>query len=577
MEIGHLKYMKIISRKVRESVSRVNVWLVVVLFIATVLRVWNLGVNPPHLTPDEASLGYNAYSILKTGKDEHGKVLPIIFKSFGDYKPGLYVYATVPFVATLGLTELAVRLPSAAAGIVAVWLLYEIVGLISTKKNLNVLSGLILATSPWHIHFSRGAWEVNLSLTLTLLGIYFFLKSFKNNKLLPWSVAAFTLTMSAYQGAKLSTLVVVLLLLFVYWKEIIEIDRKIVKKSILFGFMLGIPVLLSFFSGKVGRLGVFSVFSYPRPDDYLQSFLTETGVVKGSLGYYTFYSESLNFLRGVLGRFFNHFSGRFLFFEGDWQNARHSAPNHGVLQLADAIFLVVGIYSMVIVNAKKEIKFIWWWLALSVLPSILSRDGIHAVRSFNMVIPLSIISAYGASTLLIYIGRAKGLLKISSISVLTMVYVFSTAYFLDSYFVHLPRHDSQLWEYGYKQVVETILPIQGNFETIKVRQSFAQPYIYFLFYGASKDPMYSPANYQKQANLVSSGLAGDVGYVEKIGNIEFVPIDWSVNRGESNTLFVADPVRIPPEDSNDANLFNVIKEIKYLNNLDIAFRIVEVK
>ena len=97
MEAHHLKYMQIIKNFIKRY------WLlIIVLIVAATLRFWNLGTNPPGLTPDEAALGYNAYSILKTGRDEFGKSFPIIFKSFGDYKPGLYVYLDVPFVAALG-------------------------------------------------------------------------------------------------------------------------------------------------------------------------------------------------------------------------------------------------------------------------------------------------------------------------------------------------------------------------------------------------------------------------------------------------------------------------------------------
>src|SRR3990167_6493140 len=98
-----------------------NRLLILILVFATVLRLWKLGSIPPHLAPDEASLGYNAYSILKTGRDEYGKFLPFVFKSFGDYKPGLYIYTTVLSVAILGLTEFAVRFPSALAGILSVY------------------------------------------------------------------------------------------------------------------------------------------------------------------------------------------------------------------------------------------------------------------------------------------------------------------------------------------------------------------------------------------------------------------------------------------------------------------------
>ena len=88
-----------------------NFYFYLVIFIISfVIRYISIQTTP--LLWDEASLGYNAYSILKTGRDEYGTFLPIIFKSFGDYKPGLYVYLCLPFVYILGLNELSVRLPS---------------------------------------------------------------------------------------------------------------------------------------------------------------------------------------------------------------------------------------------------------------------------------------------------------------------------------------------------------------------------------------------------------------------------------------------------------------------------------
>src|SRR5258708_4621414 len=141
-----------------------------VLFVALFLRVYKVESNPPGLTSDEASLGYNAYSILKTGRDEYGTLLPIIFKSFGDYKPGLYVYLAVPAIATLGLNETAVRLPSVIAGIFTVYLVYLVTRELFKNDRLALISLVVAATNPWLIYFSRGAWEVNIALTLTLTG-----------------------------------------------------------------------------------------------------------------------------------------------------------------------------------------------------------------------------------------------------------------------------------------------------------------------------------------------------------------------------------------------------------------------
>jgi len=553
-----LKYMKI------KELFRRNIWLITIIFIASILRLWQLGSIPPHLTADEASLGYNAYSILKTGKDEYGEVLPLIFKSFGDYKPGLYIYSTVPFVAALGLNELSVRLTASLAGIFVVYLAYLISKRLFEKKKIALCIAAVAAINPWLIYFSRGAWEANLSLALTLAGILFFLKSFEKSRYLTISSIFFALTLLTYQGAKLSTGIVVFLLVAVHLKKVVALPKKTLIISFLAALLISVPILLSLFGEKTGRLTVFSIFSYPRKAETLNSLLQQGQEKVGDVSYYFFHSESLNFGRAILGRWFNHFSGRFLFFEGDWQNPRHSAPNQGMLLLSDLILVILGFASLVKVGWRNKTSFVWLWLILAPLPAILSRDEVHAVRALNLAVPLVIVLGMGLERVLAAGKLAK--------FVFAVAFMASTIYFLDAYFVHLPKHNSIYWSYGYKQIVETVSPIQGNYKAVKVQQSYAQPYIYFLFY-----QKYDPAKYQAQARLVKSQFEGDVGLVEKLDNICFCAMDWPSQRGEEGTLFAADTIAIPPSDSSDEGKFALIKEIKYLNGLDTAFRIIEVK
>ncbi len=564
--------------KIKKLLVKNTIWIILV--IATALRLWNLGGNPPHLTPDETALGYNAYSILKTGRDEYGELLPLIFKSFGDYKPGLYIYTAVPSIAVFGLTEFATRLPSALAGILAVRLLYKVVGELLKKETADkrrfiaIFSSLLLALNPWHIHFSRGAWEINLALTLTLAGIYFFLRAREDLKNIVYSAVFLAATLLTYQGAKLSSLIVLLTLIVTYRKEVliwVKKDGRKVATAALLGLVVSLPIIFSLFQGKTGRLNVFSVFSYPRPEKYLQDFLDQGNENVGTPGYYLFHSEALNFTRGIIGRWSNHYSARFLFFEGDWQNPRHSVPHQGLMLLADVIALAIGFIALLRTKGRAK-TFLLLWLFLVPLSSALSRDQVHAVRSFNMVIPLVVIAGFGLFRLKKYLESGK-LAKLAGSSALAIAYLGSLAYFLDAQFVHLPTADAKYWEYGYKQMVEAIDPIKNDYKEIKIQQSFSQPYIYFLFYGGGKG--YDPAEYQKQANL-REVLAGDVGQVERLDNICFCPIDWTVNRGDTGTLFAADEIRIPPLDSQDPEAFELVSEIYYPSG-DLAFRILAVK
>lgn len=550
---------------------KINKYLILILILAASLRLYHLGTTPPSLSPDEASLGYNAYSILKTGRDEYGQFMPIILKSFGDYKPGLYVYLTIPFVALLGLTEIAVRLPAALSGVLAVYLIYLITKKWFSEKTA-LISALVLSLLPWHIYFSHAAWEVNVALTFTLAGIYFYQLALKKQKWLIISAVSFGLTLVTYQGAKMSSVIILLLLLALYPETIFK-NKKYSLASAILGLLISLPVLLSVFTGQASRLRVFSVFSYPRPEESLQQFLAEGNETKNSLTYMLFHTESLNFIRGIMGRWYNHFSPRFLFFEGDWQNLKHGAPNQGVLLWVEAVFLIFGFIAIFKKKVDKPGLLVLLWLVLAPLPAVFSRDQVHSVRALPMLIPLTIIISLGINYYYQQFVNSKNKTICFSSLIFALAGTFiSIVYFLDAYFVHVSEHNSQLWNYGYKQAVQTVNVNIDKYDHIIIQQSYDQPYIYFLFY-----LKYDPATYQQEAKLIAGDTEGDVGKVEHLGDkIVFGPVDWTVKRGDSGTLFVADTIRIPVEDSVDPAQFDTLNTIKYLNGFT-AFRVIGIK
>src|SRR3989344_6941222 len=98
-----------------------------IIAAALFLRLYDLSRIPIGFNDDEAAFGYNAYSLLKTGKDEWGRVMPFpAFESFGDWKLVFYLYSVVPSVAVFGPSNFAARLPSALFGILAVLAAYPL-------------------------------------------------------------------------------------------------------------------------------------------------------------------------------------------------------------------------------------------------------------------------------------------------------------------------------------------------------------------------------------------------------------------------------------------------------------------
>src|SRR3989344_7610070 len=112
-----------------------NLLIILIVFFAAAIRLWGLDKFPAGLNADEAAIGYNDYSLLKTGLDEHGTPWPLVFRSFDDYKPAGYFYLALPLVAALGLNIWAFRLPSALLGVLSVYFVHLLTNKLFPKHS----------------------------------------------------------------------------------------------------------------------------------------------------------------------------------------------------------------------------------------------------------------------------------------------------------------------------------------------------------------------------------------------------------------------------------------------------------
>ena len=216
--------------------------LILIIILAIFLRFWGLNILPPSLNWDEVSIGYNAYSVLKTGRDEWGELMPLSFRAFGDYKLPAYVYLDIPFVYIFGLNEWGVRLPSALLGVGLVILTYLILRSL-TNVRTAVWGALVVAILPWTIILSRIALEANLALFLTLWGFYLFILGLRKNKFLILSAIIFGLTVFTYNSSRIVTPMIILLLGIIYF-------QKLKNKKIT---LLSLVIFLAFFVSALPR------------------------------------------------------------------------------------------------------------------------------------------------------------------------------------------------------------------------------------------------------------------------------------------------------------------------------------
>ncbi len=130
-----------------------NLLIIFILILAFFLRVPFLDRFPAGLNADEAAIGYNDYSLIKTGLDEHGTSWPLVFRSFDDYKPAGYFYLALPFVATMGLSVWAVRLPSALLGVISIYFIYLLSNKLFPQQRSAKSRIVFEVTQPTACHF----------------------------------------------------------------------------------------------------------------------------------------------------------------------------------------------------------------------------------------------------------------------------------------------------------------------------------------------------------------------------------------------------------------------------------------
>ncbi len=459
--------------------SKVLIMLLISLLLGAFLRLYQLDANPPALYWDEASLGYNAFAILTTGHDEHGKYLPLThFVAFGDYKPPGYIYALVPAMAVFGATEFAIRFPSALSGILFILITYLLVVELFQNRKLALVSSVLMAVSPWSLQLSRAAFEAHLAAIFHLIGTWLFLKGSKQKPwLLVFSALFFGLTFYTFNANRVLLPIWLLFLGLSYVRELWKIRGWVIASAI-FGIIMLSPYIFYFQSQESrNRLQEVSIFNN------LQTVALANERIKRQGN--TWWAKLVNnrrlgFAREYLKHYFDHFRGDYLFIHGD-RNPRLSIQDVGELYFIELLFVVAGLYFLIKRKNKNSWLILGWWL-LPVVPAAVARETPHMLRTASILPSWQIISAAGVLALWHW-GRQQKKQSFRLLPWLLVIILGSNIfYYMHQYWVHYPMVFSGEWQYGYKQLVKQVRKYENSFDRIYITESLGRPYIYFLLY-----------------------------------------------------------------------------------------------
>src|SRR3989344_502950 len=463
------------------------------------LHIYKSNKVPTCINADEAAFGYNAYSILKTGKDEYGAFLPLRLKSFGDYKLPLYSYLSIPFIGMFGLNEFSTRLLSYVVGILFPLLIYFLSKELFNNKKIALISAFLMSVSPWMNTLSRQAHEASLAAFFITLALIFFLRFMKRRTLLD------SLFFSLFNGLCLfsyhisRTFALFFFCAFIIF--LIKNRQKIVtRRQLVFLSLFLIP--LFFF--------IFSELKYPATRLQNLIFYNTAGFnlrineLRGEHDVRMLHNKVVVGVIQIMNEYAKYFSPAFLITHGDL-NVRFGHQGISPISIIEYLFLFIGLYYL-FKQKERNRYIILIILLLSPISASLVWQEYSLTRSFYMIVPLLLIIGYG-------IGKHKKLF----IGVICIVYMFLLFMSWDFYFFHYPKRPLVIrgFQCGYKELAEYVRTNYTRFSEFKITPRHGQPYIFLLYYLGI-----DPNKYQRIAHLSPPDKYG-FGQVEKFDKFDF--------------------------------------------------------
>jgi 4-amino-4-deoxy-L-arabinose transferase-like glycosyltransferase len=482
--------------------------LIWIFVLALFLRICKLGEFPFGFHVDEVKVGWNAISILETGRDDHNKSFSLYYNSFGDFRPTGIFYFTIPSVAIFGRTEFATRFPTALIGSLTILPLYFLGNIFFKKKRFGkkwIKSGFVasflLAISPWHIELSRSTNEVVISSFFAIFAIYFFIELINSKKAIFsfLTIGSIIISYLTYHSIRFLGPFFFIVTFLYYFKKI----KSIHAKKIVWFSVLSICALTIFFSltrEGLARFDQVSIFKDVDVKYQIQRIQNENNT--NNLFTYIFDNNLVIYSQRFIQEYSNYFSPAFLI-GATAKPYRFSTPGTSLLTYIEFVLLVTGIIKIF----RKETSVLpLIILLLAPLPAAITvEDAPNMSRAFLMLPFIILIESEGLIVITDYSRKFK---KLIIILVLSLV-VLNSSYFLHMYFNHAVSHRPFLKDYsndsptyrdvGTKELVLKLDSLKNKYDKVIITNFPDSPYPWYAFF-TNKNPSVINKSYSTKTN-----------------------------------------------------------------------------
>lgn len=475
-----------------------------ILGLSLFLRIYKLGSVPFGFHQDEASLGYNGYSLLLTGKDENNNKLPLYIDMFGDNRPSGYHYLTELPIKYFGLTEFATRFPGALFGALSVFPFFFLALAFFKSKKVALLAAFLIAIAPWNVVLSRASAETVVALFFIMSGYALLLIGFRKQQGIFFFAGAFVLLLSFFFYHTPRVFVPLLFLVsVVYLYPVWQMFKS--KQRI---FLLTAFVVLSFVSfslvflikGGTGRFSQVNIFGFPAVRLLMEEQIREDGMFNTSVNVTRlFHNKPINYSLGFISNYLEYFSGKFLFTEGGlpiW----YRVPAMGLIYLIELPFILLGIFYLF--NSKDRYhKLPLIWLVVAPVTAAFTIDDIPNLQRAIVMFPtLDLIAAYG---FIVFSNKFSAYKYKAVAGLFGLLLLFNFSYFLHQYFVHAQIDKNWYRNVGFGEMISLVKKDYQNYDKIIVTKSMGGIYPLVLFY-----TKYDPATYQSEGSPKDKNNSG---------------------------------------------------------------------
>ena len=481
-----------------------TVAFVAAAFLVAARNLIGLDHAPPGLYNDEASIGYNAWAIAHSGRDEHGVATPLYFTAFGEYKNPVYIYVLSGLLRFLPLTPAVTRLPAAIFGLITIACLTDTVWRMTRSRPVALATLVLGAVTPWLTLESRVAFEVISMVAGLAVALWCLARGLEGRAI--WFLgagAALGLSVFAYTTARVE---VALLAAAALPALLLPWHRRPR------GWWLAIPplgcayaILLWWNAAHPGaltsRFDLVSIF-HDHPT---------ASVAAG------------RFLRNYIA----HLDPYFLLARGD-ANLRHNTGHSGMLLATSAPLLAVGLAVCLRSIRDHMSRILLLGVVLGPVSVALTSEAIpHALRAANLIPFLILIMAVGVREITRIPRPHRNVL---AMAFATALVVEATGYTVDLYSTY-PARSQEAWDAGIAPAISAAAEGNDN-HPILISRNLDSPIIQALFVIHPLPPE------QVDNTFDSAPLAASIGVTE---------VDpTSLGSAESGSLLILGPNDSPP-------------------------------